>query len=67
MDKTGIFVVAICALLLGYWFVEQTKEQQKLAALQAKARRQFDATNVVTAAAATHGGVNPGAVRAGCG
>ena len=46
MDKTGIFVVAICALLLGFWFIEQTKEQQKRAALQ----EQFAATNVVTAA-----------------
>ena len=58
MDKTGIIVVAICALLLGYWFIEQTKEQQKLAALQEQARRQFDATNVVTASASTPAAAN---------
>ena len=53
MDKTGIFIVAICALLLGYWFIEQTKEQQRQVALQERARRQFEATNVVTAASST--------------
>ena len=25
MDKTGIFVVSLCVLLLGWWFVEQNK------------------------------------------
>jgi YidC/Oxa1 family membrane protein insertase len=57
MDKTGIIVVVICALLLGYWFVEQTKEQEKQAALQ----RQFEATNVVTAAASAPAETGPAA------
>ncbi len=32
MDKTGIIVISICVLLLGWWFVEQNKfaEQQAL-------------------------------------
>jgi YidC/Oxa1 family membrane protein insertase len=39
MDKTGIIVVAICVLLLGWGFVEQTKVAQRQA--------QFAATNHV--------------------
>ena len=31
MDKTGIIVVSICVLLLGWWFVEQNKIAQQLA------------------------------------
>jgi YidC/Oxa1 family membrane protein insertase len=28
MDRTGIIVVSICALLLGFWFYETTKQEQ---------------------------------------
>src|SRR5690242_14047610 len=44
MDKTGIIVISICVLLLGWWFVEQ----KKIAEQQA----QFQATNQVQAATA---------------
>ena len=32
MDKTGIIVISLCAVALGFWFVEQTKyaKQQEL-------------------------------------
>jgi YidC/Oxa1 family membrane protein insertase len=44
MDKTGIIVISICVLLLGWWFVEQKKfaEQQSL----------YQATNEVATAVA---------------
>ncbi len=35
MDKTGIIVVSICALLLGWWFIEQNKIAQQVAQQQA--------------------------------
>jgi len=47
MDKTGIIVVSICVLLLGWWFVEQNKIQQQ----QARQQAHFAATNQVAAAA----------------
>ena len=31
MDKTGIIVVSICVLLLGWWFVDQNKVAQEQA------------------------------------
>ena len=34
MDKTGIIVVSICVLLLGWWFVEQNKYAQQQAQYQ---------------------------------
>ncbi|HEY2329561.1 MAG TPA: membrane protein insertase YidC [Verrucomicrobiae bacterium] len=43
MDKTGIIVVSICVLLLGWWFFEQNKIAQQVA----QQRAQFDATNRV--------------------
>jgi len=42
MDKTGIIVVSLCVLLLGWWFVDQNK--------RAAVQRQFDATNFVVTA-----------------
>jgi YidC/Oxa1 family membrane protein insertase len=42
MDKTGIIVVSICVLLLGWWFVEQNKIAQQQA--------RFNATNIVATA-----------------
>ena len=61
MDKTGIIVVSICALLLGWWFVEQNKvarQQARFAATNqvARAQSQLATTNAsapFTAAAAT--------------
>jgi YidC/Oxa1 family membrane protein insertase len=46
MDKTGIIVVSLCAILLGWWFVEQNKIAQQMA----QQRAQFDATNQVAVA-----------------
>jgi YidC/Oxa1 family membrane protein insertase len=56
MDRTGIIVVTLCAILLGFWFVEQQKyaqQQARYAATNqaAKAQSQFTATtnsNAVT-------------------
>ena len=42
MDKTGIIVVSLCVLLLGWWFVEQNKIAQQQA--------HFNATNIVAVA-----------------
>jgi YidC/Oxa1 family membrane protein insertase len=42
MDKTGIIVISICVVLLGWWFVEQNKIAQQQAL--------FNATNHVAAA-----------------
>ena len=55
MDKTGIIVVSICALLLGWWFVEQNKIAQQQAAYArtnqvAVAQSQLAATNRSVAA-----------------
>ena len=33
MDRTGIIVVTLCAILLGIWFVEQQKYAQPQAAM----------------------------------
>ena len=49
MDKTGIIVVSICVLLLGWWFVEQ----KKFADQQALRQAQYAATNLVVAAQST--------------
>ena len=58
MDKTGIIVVSICALLLGWWFIEQQKisKQQALYAQTnqvAIAQSQLTATNASAAATFT--------------
>ncbi len=57
MDKTGIIVVSICALLLGWWFVEQNKIAQQQAAYArtnqvALAQSRLAATNPSVATAA---------------
>ena len=54
MDRTGIIVISICVLLLGWWFVEQNKMQQAQAHWQqtnqiAQLTAQLAATNTVTA------------------
>ncbi len=48
MDKTGIIVISICVLLLGWWFVEQ----KKFTELQAQQQAQFAATNQIARAQA---------------
>ncbi len=48
MDKTGIIVISICVLLLGWWFVEQ----KKFAEQQAQQLALFNATNHMAAAQA---------------
>ena len=58
MDKTGIIVVSICALLLGWWFIEQNKLAQQQARFAetnqvAKAQSQLAATNASAAATFT--------------
>ena len=45
MDKTGITIVSICVLLLGWWFVEQQKNAQQVALQQAL----YDKTNHIAA------------------
>jgi YidC/Oxa1 family membrane protein insertase len=47
MDKTGIIVVSICVLLLGWWFVEQNKA--------AKQQAEYARAHPVAAATATPG------------
>ncbi len=54
MDKTGIIVVSVCVLLLGWWFMEQKKFNEQ----QAQAQAQYAATHPAlatqpTASAAT--------------
>ena len=56
MDKTGIIVVSICALLLGWWFVEQNKIAQQVA--QQKAL--YDKTNQVAVAQSRSAATNSG-------
>jgi len=58
MDKTGIIVVSICALLLGWWFVEQNKIAQQAAQQQAW----FEKTNRVVAAQSPLAATNAGFV-----
>ena len=58
MDKTGIIVVSICALLLGWWFVEQNKIAQQAAQQQAW----FEKTNRVIAAQSQLTATNAGFV-----
>ena len=50
MDKTGIIVISICVLLLGWWFVEQNKFARQQALYRqtnelAQAQLQLTATN----------------------
>jgi YidC/Oxa1 family membrane protein insertase len=40
MDRTGIIVVTLCAILLGFWFVEQQKQQARFAATNQAAQAQ---------------------------
>jgi len=50
MDKTGIIVVSVCVLLLGWWFVEQ----KKFADQQAQAQAQYAATHPIAVATGTN-------------
>jgi len=50
MDKTGIIVISICVMLLGWWFVEQNK----IATQQAH----FNATNQIALAQAVFSNTN---------
>jgi YidC/Oxa1 family membrane protein insertase len=54
MDKTGIIVVSICALLLGWWFVEQNK----IAKQQAEYARTHPVAVATNAPAATTASAN---------
>jgi len=58
MDKTGIIVVSLCAVLLGFWFVEQTKiakqqalfeQTNQLAQAEAQARLSAAGSNATPA------------------
>ncbi|MEY4916414.1 MAG: hypothetical protein RL616_327 [Verrucomicrobiota bacterium] len=62
MDKTGIIVVSICVLLLGWWFVDQNKVAQatahwqqtnQLAKVQAQLIAAASSSNAPAATAAT--------------
>jgi YidC/Oxa1 family membrane protein insertase len=50
MDRTGIIVISLCALLLGWWFIEQNKFQQ--------AQARWQQTNQVAQLAATLANTN---------
>jgi YidC/Oxa1 family membrane protein insertase len=39
MDRTGIIVVSLCVVLLGFWFVEQKKQADRLQQQQAEYQR----------------------------
>jgi len=55
MDKTGIIVVSLCVVLLGWWFVEQKKmadEQQRYAAAHPVATAQSAVSNSTATATA---------------
>src|ERR1035437_8014008 len=55
MDKTGIIVVSLCVVLLGWWFIEQKKmadEQQRYAAAHPVATAQSAASNSTATATA---------------
>src|ERR1039458_3738691 len=56
MDKTGIIVVSICALLLGWWFIEQNKLAQQVAQQQAL----YAKTNQVAIAQGQQAATNAG-------
>jgi YidC/Oxa1 family membrane protein insertase len=49
MDRTGIIVVSLCAVLLVFWFYEQQKEAVRLQQAQAE----FARTNIVSTPQAT--------------
>jgi YidC/Oxa1 family membrane protein insertase len=62
MDKTGIIVISICVLLLGWWFVEQNKiakeqalyaQTNQLAQVQAALAATNGSTTAMTATTAT--------------
>lgn len=55
MDKTGIIVVSICVMLLGWWFVDQNKLAKQQAAQQAL----YALTNQAPAAATAAGSTTP--------
>src|ERR1035437_8867195 len=55
MDKTGIIVVSLCVVLLGWWFIEQKKmadEQQRYAAAHPVATAQSAVSNSTATATA---------------
>jgi len=63
MDKTGIIIISICVVLLGWWFVEQNKYAKELALYQqtnqvALAQSQQLATNAAAAGASTPAPIN---------
>jgi len=51
MDKTGIIVVTLCAMLLGWWFIEQNKSAKQQAEY-ARTNQVAQAINQLTNAAA---------------
>ena len=53
MDRTGIIVVVVCAILLGIWWRESTKYQSYLAQQQASQAAHNPATQAPAAASAT--------------
>jgi len=55
MDKTGIIVVSICVLLLGWWFVDQNKQAKEIARQQAL----YALTNQVATTAVANGTATP--------
>ena len=62
MDKTGIIVISICVVLLGWWFWEQEKVAQQQAWYQqtnqvARAQSQLAQTNGASATASN--GITP--------
>jgi len=56
MDKTGIIVISLCVVLLGWWFVEQNKIAQE----QARWNRAHPQAVLTNAPAATNGGTTTG-------
>lgn len=59
MDRTGIIVVSLCVVLLGFWFVQQQKQAVRAQQEEQQRRREFAATNT---AAATQTAPGPAAV-----
>ena len=60
MDRTGIIVISLCALLLGWWFVEQNKYQRQQALYEQTNQLAQAASRLTNSAAATPA-VSPGA------
>ncbi|MBW8864427.1 MAG: YidC/Oxa1 family insertase periplasmic-domain containing protein [Verrucomicrobia bacterium] len=58
MDKTGIIVISLCVVLLGWWFMEQNKVAQA----QARWNREHPQVQATNAPAAANGGTTTGTV-----